>query len=65
MKYHLYILFADSYHFTNIYTIHKIYIMSIFIEDSNLFVIHMMHYIVIMNITNICTKALNSVLQIQ
>ena len=36
--------------------------MSTFIEDSHLFVRHMTWYIIIMRMTNICTRSLNSVL---
>ena len=39
--------------------------MSMVIEDSPLFVIHMTYYIFIMRMTNICTRSFNGVLRIQ
>ena len=35
------------------------------IEDSHLFVIHIMHYIFINKMTILCTRSLNGALQIQ
>ena len=39
--------------------------MSMVIEDSHLFVRHMLHYIFIMRMIIICTRSLNSVLRIR
>ena len=39
--------------------------MSMIIDDNHLFARHMMCYIIIMRVTNICTRSLNSVLSIQ
>ena len=54
-------LLTNSYHFTYMY---KIYIMSMVIEDSHLFVIHMTCYIFVNRIIIPCTRSLNSALQI-
>ena len=39
--------------------------MSMVIEDSHLFVIHMMHYIFVNRMTVLCTRSLIGALQIQ
>ena len=60
------LLLMNSYHFVYMYRIYiiYIYIISMVIVDSPLFVIHTMHYIVINRMTVLCMRSLSSVQKI-